>query len=195
MKRLIPAALLLASCGQSGSPDIQIKDAWARETVAGQTSTAAYFTIDNDGSADDRLTGVTTVAPASASLHASEYSIGVSRMRDMSSGLAVPAGATIELKPGATHVMIVGLGTPLKAGETVKLNLRFEKSGDKPIDVAVSPATGPEGHCPCGDFAFSFGSSSRSPAGPSHICSFVRRRSSRRKDRLWQSPGSAGRSR
>lgn len=146
MKRLVPAALLLASCGQSGSPSIQIKDAWARETVAGQTSTAAYFTIDNDGSADDRLTGVTTAAPASASLHATENSNGISRMRDMSAGLAVPAGATIELRPGATHVMILGLAAPLKAGETVKLSLRFEKSGDKPINVAVSPATGPGGH-------------------------------------------------
>ena len=145
MKRLLLAALLLASCGQSGSPNVQIKDAWARETVAGQTSTAAYFTIDNAGTADDRLTGITIAAPASASLHATESSGGVSRMREMSSGLAIPAGSTISLEPGATHVMIMGLSGPIKAGDTLKLGLRFEKSGEKPIDVPVSPASGPEG--------------------------------------------------
>ena len=146
MKRFLLASLLLASCGQTGSPNIQIKDAWARETVAGQTSTAAYFSIDNAGSADDRLIGVMIAAPASASLHATENSGGISRMRDMSSGLAIPAGSSISLKPGSTHVMIMGLNGPLKAGDTLKLRLRFEESGEKPVDVFVSPASGPGGH-------------------------------------------------
>jgi copper(I)-binding protein len=146
VKRLFLASLLLASCGQSGTPNVQIKDAWARETVAGQTSTAAYFTVDNVGNADDRLTGITIAAPASATLHATESSGGISRMREMSSGLAVPAGSTISLKPGATHVMIMGLNRPLKAGNKLQLGLRFEKSGEKPIDVPIAPASGPEGH-------------------------------------------------
>ena len=146
MKRLILAALLLSSCGQSGSPILQIADAWARETVAGQTSTAAYLTIANEGTADDRLVGVTMPAPAKASVHATENSGGVSHMREMSSGLAVPAGSTIELKPGGTHVMITGLQAPLRRGETLNLRLRFEKSGEKPIDVRVAPASGPEAH-------------------------------------------------
>ena len=146
MKRLIPAALLLASCGQSGSPNVQIANAWARETVAGQTSTAAYLTIANKGTADDRLVGVSAAAPVKASVHATENSGGVSQMREMTSGVAVPAGSNIELKPGGTHVMITGLPAPLRRGETLKLDLRFEKSGEKPIDVPVAPASGPESH-------------------------------------------------
>ena len=146
MKRLIPAALLLASCGQSGSPDIQIANAWARETVAGQTSTAAYLTIPYDGSADDRLGGVSVPQPAKASVHATENSGGISRMREMTSGVAVPAGSTIEFSPGATHVMITALQAPLRRGQTLKLALRFEKSGERPIDVPVAAASGPESH-------------------------------------------------
>ena len=146
MKRLIPAALLLASCGQSGSPNIQIANAWARETVAGQTSTAAYLTIANNGAADDRLVAVSLPQPAKASVHATENSGGISRMREMSSGVAVPAGSTIELKPGGTHVMITGMQAPLRRGETLKLRLRFERSGEKPIDVPVAAASGPESH-------------------------------------------------
>ena len=147
MKQLFPAAaLLLSSCGQSGSPNLQVANAWARETVAGQTSTAAYLTINNNGTANDRLVSVSATEPAKASIHATENSGGVSHMREMSSGLAVPAGSTIEFKPGATHVMITELQAPLRRGESLELRLRFERSGEKPVDVRVAPATGPESH-------------------------------------------------
>ena len=137
MKHFLLAALLVASCSKSPTPGLQIRDAWARETVAGQTATAAYMTIDNRGAGDDRLISVEAAAPAKAMLHASESSGGVSRMREMSAGLALPAGTAVELKPGGTHVMITGLGAPLLAGEAMKLRLVFEKSGVRDVDVSV----------------------------------------------------------
>ena len=146
MKRLLLATLFLASCGQSGSPDLRIADAWARETVAGQGSTAAYLTISNQGTADDRLVSVVAPEPTKAAIHSTESSNGISRMRELGSGLAVSAGTTVELKPGGTHVMITQLGGPLRRGEILKLRLRFEKSGEKPVDVTVAPGTGPERH-------------------------------------------------
>lgn len=137
MKRILLAALLLASCSKSGRVDVQISDAWARETVAGQTETAAYMTIDNRGAGDDRLVSVETAAPARAMLHANENSGGVSRMREMSAGLALPAGTMVDLKPAGAHVMITGLGAPLRTSEVVKLRLVFEKSGPRDVDVPV----------------------------------------------------------
>ena len=137
MKRLLLAALLLASCSKSGPPDLQIRDAWARETVAGQTETAAYMTIDNRGSGDDRLVSVEAPAPAKAMLHASDSSDGISRMRHMGAGLAVPAGTAVQLKPVGTHIMITGLGGPLRTNDVVKLRLQFEKSGPRDVDVSV----------------------------------------------------------
>ena len=137
MKRILLAALLLASCSKSGAPDLQIRDAWARETVAGQTATAAYMTIDNRGAGDDRLVSVEAAAPAKAMLHASESSGGVSRMREMSAGLALPAGTAVQLKPGGTHVMITGLDAPLRTSEVVKLRLQFEKSSPRDVEVPV----------------------------------------------------------
>ena len=146
MKHVLLAALLLASCNKSGSPDIQISNAWARETVAGQAATAAYMTLGNRGTGDDRLIAISTPAPAKAMLHASDNAGGIARMRPMEAGLAVPAGATVELKPGGSHVMVTGLGGPLRAGDTLKLTLRFEKSGERPVDVRVTSAAGPESH-------------------------------------------------
>ena len=137
MNRILLGALLLASCGKNGTPDLQTSNAWARETVAGQSATAAYMTIANKGSGDDRLVSVAANAPIMAMLHSSESSGGISRMRGLESGLAIPAGSTIDLKPGGTHVMITGLGAQLRPGETLKLTLRFEKSGERPVTVNV----------------------------------------------------------
>lgn len=138
MKHILWGALLLASCSKAGDPDIQIADAWAREAVAGQTSTAAYLTIRNAGSGDDRLVGVTAPAPAKATLHATESSAGISRMREMGSGLAIPAKASVELKPGGSHVMITGLRAPLPEGAKLDLGLNFEKSGERRVVVPVA---------------------------------------------------------
>ena len=98
MKALFIAPMvLLASCGGSGTPDIQVTDAWARATVAGQSGTAAYATIVNRGSGDDRLLGVSVASPIEASLHETTTSGGVSSMRPLENGLDIPAGATIAL--------------------------------------------------------------------------------------------------
>lgn len=142
MKRILLAALMLASCSKSGPPDIRVSDAWARETVAGQTATAAYLRIANDGAGDDRLVGVAAPAPAMAMLHSSESSGGIARMREMDAGVAIPAGGRIELTPGGSHVMVSGLEAPLKPGQSLKLTLRFEKSGERPVDVRVVSAAG-----------------------------------------------------
>jgi copper(I)-binding protein len=53
---------------------------------------------------------------------------GVMRMRPLE-GLDVPKDGTVELKPGGTHVMLMGLKQPLQSGATLELDLKFEKSG------------------------------------------------------------------
>jgi copper(I)-binding protein len=138
VKRILLSALLLASCGRSdGSPDIAVSDAWARATVAGQSATAAYMTIANTGSAADRLVAVEAPPPAQAMVHATSNENGIARMRPMGSGLEVPAGGAARLTPGGTHVMITGLTSPLEEGGTFRLTLRFERSGERSIDVPV----------------------------------------------------------
>lgn len=134
------AALLLASCNAaSADPDIAIQDPWARATVAGQTGTAAYLTIVNNGG-PDRLLSVSTAA-AEASLHSTSMADGVMRMRPVD-GIDVPANGTVELKPGGMHVMLMGLKQPLEAGATLPLELRFQKSGNRQVEAAVRPASG-----------------------------------------------------
>ncbi len=139
---LIAPLLLLASCGGGGTPDIKISNAWVRETVAGQTGTAGYMTIENKGSGEDHLLGISATAPIVATLHETSMENGVSSMRHLSNGLSIPAGGTIELKPGGTHLMISGLTSPLHEGETLKLALRFQRSGEEAVEFKVASAIG-----------------------------------------------------
>ncbi len=132
------AALLLASCSpQAAAPAISIEDGWARATLPGQTSSAAYFTIRNSGGAD-RLLSVSSSA-ATASLHLASMEEGVMRMRSLDS-LEIPAGSTVVLKPGGTHVMLMDLKQPLATGMTLPLDLEFETSGVQRVTATVRSA-------------------------------------------------------
>jgi periplasmic copper chaperone A len=134
------AFLLLASCSKAGTdPDISLSDAWVRATVAGQSSSAAYFTIANAGG-DDRLLSVESPV-AKASLHSVTHDGAVVRMRAMDS-LDIAGGSTVSLKPGSDHVMLSGLAALLSPGETVPIILKFEKSGERAIDADVRGSTG-----------------------------------------------------
>lgn len=140
MKTIVALGLLLlGSCTASAPPSIDIDDAWARATVPAQMSSAAYFTVRNTGGAD-KLLSVSSPS-GNASMHSTSMDNGVMRMRPLAD-LEVPANATVELKPGGTHVMLMGLKAPLTAGSTIQLDLKFEKSGDRHVTAEVRPASG-----------------------------------------------------
>ena len=140
MKRmlLISALALLAACGQGGTSDIEVSNAWARPT-RGDAPGAVYVTIQNKGGEDDRLTGVMTDHAAMAMVHQTELSNGVARMR-MAGEINLPAGDSIEMVPGGTHIMLEGLRTPLRTGDSFQLVLKFRDSADENVTVRVAEA-------------------------------------------------------
>ncbi|HEU4499055.1 MAG TPA: copper chaperone PCu(A)C [Sphingomicrobium sp.] len=140
MKRLfvISALAFLAACGQGGKADIDVSNAWARPT-RGDAPGAVYVTIENKGGEDDRLVGVMTDHAAMAMVHQTELSNGVARMR-MAGEINVPAGDRIEMVPGGTHIMLEGLRTPLRTGDTFQLVLKFRASEDEKVTVRVAEA-------------------------------------------------------
>ena len=126
-------ALLLASCTRP-APDISVGDAWARATGPSHSASAVYLTITNDGG-PDRLVGVSSPA-GDASLHSTSTQGGVMRMRPVEA-VEIPAGSTVTLEPGGTHVMLAGLEAPLAAGTTFPLMLDFKRSEDQQVEVTV----------------------------------------------------------
>jgi periplasmic copper chaperone A len=136
----LAAFLLLGSCNGSGEqPAIAVDGAWARATAAGQTASAAYLTIINQGG-EDRLLSVSSPVGAT-SIHATSIEDGVMRMRPLDS-LEIPANSTVELEPHGTHIMLMGLKAPLEAGSTIPLGFTFERSAEQLVEAAVRPAAG-----------------------------------------------------
>ena len=114
----------------------KVESAWARPTVAGQSSGGGYLKITG-GAAADRLVSVSTPAAMNVELHTMEMDGNVMRMRPVDA-VAVPAGQTVELKPGGLHLMLMGLAQPLKSGSSFPLALRFEKAGEVKVQVKVA---------------------------------------------------------
>lgn len=139
------AWLLAGTAFAQGSTTVRIEQAWARPTVAGQSTGGGYAAITNSGSVADRLVGGSTPAAERVELHSMTMQGDVMRMRQLDA-IDVPAGQQVKLEPGGLHLMLVGLKAPLKNGSSVPLTLRFEKAGDVPVQLSVRPAHAGTGH-------------------------------------------------
>jgi copper(I)-binding protein len=117
---------------------LQIVGPWARATPKGATVSAGYLTITNKGKETDRLIGGSLVSASRFEVHATVTENGVARMRQVT-GLEIKPGATVELRPGGTHVMFMGLKQPMTSGQALKGTLVFEKAGTVAIEFAVQP--------------------------------------------------------
>ncbi len=133
----------LAACGQPAQ--VEIADPWTRDTVGGTANAAVFMTITSP--AADRLVAASTPAAARTGLMTMENGAGGMAMSYVQA-IDLPAGEPVNLNPGGLHVWLEGLHQPLKAGETVPLNLTFENAGDRQVEVPVlapaAPAPMPE---------------------------------------------------
>ncbi|HZT55052.1 MAG TPA: copper chaperone PCu(A)C [Burkholderiaceae bacterium] len=115
--------------------EIEIGHPYARATAAGQPTGGGFLKLDNKGR-DDKLLSVRAAVSAGVELHAMRMDGDVMRMRQVDA-IALPAGQTVELKPGGFHIMFVGLKAPLKAGDKFPMTLTFEKAGEVEVTVNV----------------------------------------------------------
>lgn len=122
----------LASDAAKG--DITVADAWARASMV--KNGAAYITIMNRGAKADRLVAAATPVAGKAELHTHIMDGDIVRMRRVAA-IEVAAQSHTELKPGGTHIMLMGLKKHLKAGETIPLTLTFETAGQIEIMAHV----------------------------------------------------------
>jgi len=145
LSRAVPGILLAGlACVRAAAaaePSIQVVDAWARATPPGVENGAVYCKILNRGGAD-RLVAARSSAARGAEIHASIAENGVVAMRRIEA-LSIGAGASVELAPGGTHVMLVGLAAPLAPGAKVELTLVFAAAGEIAVEVPVVDARAP----------------------------------------------------
>ncbi len=130
--------------GMHSSPSVTVAKAWARASIG--RNGAAYFTLVNASETDVKLVGVTANVAKRVKLHSHRMDGNIMRMRPLEN-IVVPAGASVTLKPGGHHVMLMGLTHKLKEGDAFPLTVVFEKAGKMQISVKVGKigAAGPTG--------------------------------------------------
>lgn len=134
---LFVAGSHMAAAHEFKAGDLEIEHPWSRATPAGAKVGGGYLTITNNGSTPDRLVAITSDISDKAELHQMAVKDGVMTMRPVEGGLEIPAGGKVDLKPGAFHLMFVGLKHPLKQGESFSATLAFEKAGSVEVTFAV----------------------------------------------------------
>jgi copper(I)-binding protein len=115
-----------------------VKDPWVRGTVAQQRATGMFAQITS--SAGGRLVSASSPLAGLVEIHEMAMDGTTMRMRALPNGLELPAGKTVELKPGGYHVMLMDLKGQAKAGDTVDVTLVVEgKDGKKEQIVVKAP--------------------------------------------------------
>lgn len=134
LRTILIAVAATAAAAAASVPawaQVEVKSAWVRGTVAAQKTTGAYMELKS--AKDGSLVGVESTAAGMAEVHEMRMDGNVMRMRAVPR-LELPAGKTVELKPGGYHLMLIDLRRPLKKGDSVPLRLKIENK-DKTVST------------------------------------------------------------
>jgi periplasmic copper chaperone A len=132
---LLAAVLGLTACGKTVATgasitvgDIVVESAFAYEPITA-ASGAAYFRVRNKGSVADTILEASSPVARAAAFHGSNMG-----HLDV---LEIPPGGEVELRPGATHLMLTDFSAPPAAGDSLKLSLRFARAGTVTLELPV----------------------------------------------------------
>jgi copper(I)-binding protein len=148
------ALLLMATCGGPAGASIKAEDVWSRPALMMEGSAGAsgggmgegmgiagtgavFMVLKNEGGEPDRLVGGQTGVAEVVEIHETVMEGEVMKMQMLANGLEVPAKGEVPLKPGGSHMMLIGLKRDLVVGDTFSLDLQFEKSGTITVEPKV----------------------------------------------------------
>jgi periplasmic copper chaperone A len=127
--------------------DIMVMNAMARASLTPTAkSGAVYMSIMNHGSTEDKILSLSTDRAATAEIHETQMDGDIMKMRAVEGEIGIPAGATLDMKPGGFHIMLTGLKTPMKNGEILILTMQFEKAGEVKFEVPVGDVAAEHNH-------------------------------------------------
>jgi len=141
-KTLALGALLILGLAAApfAAAEVKATEGWLRATPPGTKVAAAYLTLTNTGDVERKLLKIVSPVSDQVTLHRTSITeTGTARMWPLA-GLAIGAGETLRMEPGAVHVMFNALKSPLVAGQKVPLTFKFD--GGEPeftVQLEVRP--------------------------------------------------------
>ena len=116
---------------------LSVSDAWAYPIDIGSEG-GIFMTITNGTGEADKLLEARTDKAMMVQLHTMVMEDGAMKMQQIPE-IPIPAGGQVVLKPKDLHVMLMDLTTSIEEGEKFPVTLRFEKAGEKTVEVTVKP--------------------------------------------------------
>jgi copper(I)-binding protein len=135
MKRIAFVALIFAALPVMAQ--VTVKDPWVRATVSQQKATGAFMQITSVQ--DAQLVSASSPVAGVVEVHEMTMEKDVMKMRAVKA-LDLPAGKSVELKPGGYHVMLMDLKQQMKEGDTVPVTLVVEGKDKKRTTIEVKAA-------------------------------------------------------
>ncbi len=123
MNKFIIAACIALFSASAFAGNLALSNTWIRYLPAGVPA-GGYFTLSNNGNHPVKLKSARSAAFGMVMMHRSVEENGVSKMLPVDS-IDVPAGGTVEFKPGGYHLMLMSPTSKIAPGEQIPLTLEF----------------------------------------------------------------------
>ena len=125
--------------GEATAGDLAVTGVWMREPAEGQTRSAAYGTITNNGDSDVTLVSASVPFDATVEIHETIMGDdGSMQMQEVAEGFAVPAGGSFSLEPGGPHIMLIDID-PADITGTIDVTMVFDDGTEVTVGAPVRP--------------------------------------------------------
>jgi copper(I)-binding protein len=142
-KSLLASLLLLPVISWANIADnIEIEDAYVRETLENVHTTAGYAIIKNNSESEVFVVGAKSPKVKKTELHTIEMRKGVARMVEVKK-IAVPANGSVNLEPGSFHLMLFTVDVPLQGKNEVPMIFKFNDGSTKEVKMKVRDVRAP----------------------------------------------------
>ncbi len=121
---------------QTAIERIEVMDPYVRAVPPGMPNSASFMAIANHSDQAHALVAAESRVAKVVELHTHAMVDGMMRMRRVEK-IDLPAGETIELKPGGLHVMMMGLKQGLEPGQTIPVTLVFADGTKMEVQAPV----------------------------------------------------------
>ena len=132
LRLFIIVALILPATALA---ELEVSDAWIKNLPPSVPVRAGYMTLHNNGQSTVVIRGARSAAFASVEIHRSVMQDGMMQMEPVES-LEIPAGATLQLKPGGYHLMM-HIIEATRPGQEIELVLQFSDGSSQQLTMTV----------------------------------------------------------
>ena len=144
---ILVAGLCIPALQAEPVEGIVFEDVWIRAMPPFQPNSAGYMTISNNRETAIAVVGASSNVSKKTEIHTTRQVDGLMRMEQLD-GVALAPGERLELAPGGTHLMLLGLEYRPVAGDDIELCLHLvtEEIICTPAEVRKSASSSAGGH-------------------------------------------------